>query len=164
SGPTVSPSETDSASPRSGNSVSAPAVVIRPILGAPSSVNHRLPSGALTIAVGKVPAASGNSVTAPAVVTFAMRSGFDAVSHRLPPRSVNQMLPSGPPVISPRVFPEFGSLNSAKAPDVVTRPIAAAPFSVNQRLPSGPVVIATGSAVVLGIANSVTPADDVDTR
>ena len=49
---------------RTGNSVTTPAVVIRPILLPPPSVNQRLPSGPAAIAGGWLLAVgTGNSVT-----------------------------------------------------------------------------------------------------
>src|SRR5438067_1668014 len=77
-----------------GNSVMAPAVVIRPIrlADAAVSVNQRAPSGPVVIPSGVLPGEGrGNSVMAPAVV---IRPMWLAAS------SANQRLPSGPGVIS----------------------------------------------------------------
>src|SRR5262249_58742640 len=74
-----------------GNSVTTPAVVMRPILLLFCSMNQRAPSGPTVIACGKLPAVgTGNCVMAPAVVIRPIWS--------LRP-SVNQNAPSGPSVI-----------------------------------------------------------------
>src|SRR5262245_2357886 len=68
-----------------------PAVVIRPIRGPPVSVNHKLPSGPVTMERGPLPAVGrGNSVKTPAVVIRPIL---------LPLFSVNHSAPSGPKVI-----------------------------------------------------------------
>ena len=52
---------------------------------APASVNHRLPSGPVTMSVGLPPAfGPGNSVTAPDVVISPIWLAKGSVNHRLP--------------------------------------------------------------------------------
>src|SRR5262245_30358813 len=131
------------------NSVTTPAVVIRPIRLLPVSVNQRLPSGPRVIPtgllLGVMPAE--NSVITPAGVIRPIQ---------LLPFSVNQRLPSGPAVISAGAL-RNGSANWVTTPAGVIRPNRSARVSVNQRLPSGPRVIPSGLAdVVSGIGNSVT--------
>src|SRR5260370_41535911 len=71
------------------NSVTTPLVVMRPILLAPFSVNHRLPSGPAVMPAGLlVSVGVGNSVIAPAAVIRATRlTPFEtapvSVIHRL---------------------------------------------------------------------------------
>src|SRR5262245_47220355 len=72
-----------------GYSVITPAVVIRPILLVPVSVNQSAPSGPVVIATVPLLASKGYSVITPAVV---IRPILLAVS-------VNQSAPSGPAVI-----------------------------------------------------------------
>ncbi len=73
------------------NSVTTPAVVIRPIFLPKYSVNQRLPSGPAAMYQGLLFAVGmANSVMTPAVVIRPIR---------LAPCSVNQRLPSGPAAI-----------------------------------------------------------------
>src|SRR5258705_1447076 len=74
-----------------GNSVTNPSVVIRPIFWAFTSVNHSAPSGPVVIPYGSLLAVGiAYSVIAPEVV---IRPIFPATV------SVNQSAPSGPAVI-----------------------------------------------------------------
>src|SRR5437016_194321 len=111
------------------NSVTTPAVVIRPILLASNSVNQRFPSGPEVISKLDVVAGIENSVTAPAVVIRPIL---------LRPNSVNQSAPSGPEAMPRGAAPNVGTGNSVSTPPVVMRPIRLSPDSVNQRAPSGP--------------------------
>src|SRR6266545_1542010 len=70
-------------------------------------------------------------------------------------RWVNQMLPSGPDVMSKGRLSGNGIGNSVMAPAVVIRPILLPGPSVNHRLPSGPAAIPVG-ALPAGRANSET--------
>src|SRR5438309_107842 len=71
-----------------------PLVVIRPILLAVYSVNHRVPSGPAAISIGWLLAVEmGNSSLALMVPAVVIRPIL------LAPNSVNQILPSGPAVI-----------------------------------------------------------------
>ena len=140
SGPAVIPFGPPPAVRPAENSVTWPAVVMRPILP-PNSVNQRLPSGPAVIPAGwrfgVIPAL--NSVMTPAVVI-----------RPTPPRSsVNQRLWSGPTVISNgSLFRVSPVRNSVTTPAGVIRAIAPNPLgpsgSVNQILPSGPVTIPEG--------------------
>src|SRR5207302_1883285 len=98
-----------------------------------------MPSGAL-FALGSV-----YSVIAPEVV---IRPTL------LPPASVNQRFPSGPPVTRVGTLPAVGTMNSVKAPAVVSRPILPV-CSVNHRFPSAPVVIPDGRLFGVGTEYSV---------
>src|SRR5947209_309249 len=90
SGPSVIASGVSGKKPGNLYSVTAPAVVIRPIDLVPKSVNNRLPSVPAVIRYGNVPEAlTGNSVIAPALVARPI----------LPIDSVNHSLPSGPAAI-----------------------------------------------------------------
>jgi hypothetical protein len=103
----------------SGNSVTIPCGVMRPILFPVNSVNQRLPSGPRAMPSGDP--AYGNSVIVPEGVMVPMCVN-----------SVNQRFPSGPVVIASRFeLPGRGVM----VPMCVN--------SVNQRFPSGPVVIAS---------------------
>src|SRR5438105_4047677 len=78
-----------------GNSVMAPAVVMRPIALTLTlrSVNHMAPSGPAVIEKGLLPFTSvGNSVIAPVVVILPIFPEPDSVNHRAP---------SGPAAIVP---------------------------------------------------------------
>src|SRR5215469_5338807 len=77
----------------------------------------------------------GNSVSTPSGVMRPML---------LPSRSVNQTLPSGPPVISHGAARGVGTGNSLSTPSGVMRPIRFPGISVNHRFPSGPAVITRG--------------------
>src|SRR6266496_3256808 len=96
------------------NSVTTPAVVMRPILLASYSVNHRLPSGPAVMSKLRVVEGKGNSVKTPAVVILPIL---------LAPDSLNQRLPSAPAAIPSGVLLEVGMEYSVTAPAVVTRPI-----------------------------------------
>jgi hypothetical protein len=160
-----------------GNSVTTPAVVIRPISpGTP--VNQRAPSGPAVIDVsvagvlavpGGDPAGGGTSGTANSVTTPAV-----VIRPTSPGTPTNQNAPSGPTVIAvgPGAGTEIGvglagagvagagmegSGNSVRTPPAVIRPILSAAVSVNQRLPSGPVVIPCGRTIpTSGIEKVVT--------
>src|SRR5258707_466160 len=111
---------------------------------APDSVNHRLPSGPVVMAKGKLGAGGTkieNSVIIPLVV---MRPIL------LPKYSVNHSAPSGPCVmpVTPAGFCcQVGNANSVIVPEVVRRtillptPVNPSPNSVNHSAPSGPVVM-----------------------
>ena len=74
-----------------GNSVTTPAVVIRPIWLALLSVNQRAPSGPDVMKLKVPPPVTGNSVTEPEVVIRPI--------WLTDPPSVNQRAPSGPAAI-----------------------------------------------------------------
>jgi len=131
----------------SGNSVRAPAVVIRPILLADCSVNHSAPSGPAVMKPGLLPAVSGNWVTTPAVVIRPIEL-FMLLS-------VNHRAPSDPVAMPNGAAPAPSAGNSVIAPVVSIRPIwkgigsgtrrpATNRPSVNHSAPSGPRVIKTG--------------------
>ena len=147
----------------SANSVMLPAVVIRPIRLPPASVNQRLPSGPVVIAMGV-----GNWLVLAAGIanSWIELLGLLGLIRPiwLPRASVNQRLPSGPAVIptGPVVVvlaalgeEGVGSANSVMMPAVVIRPIWLPSDSVNQRLPSGPAAIPAGMLLAVGSANSV---------
>src|SRR6516225_6365760 len=69
-----------------GNSVTTPAVVIRPIWFAPNSVNHRLPSEPTAMLVGPLPDVMPleNMVTWPEGAIRPILLNEDSVNHRLP--------------------------------------------------------------------------------
>src|SRR5260370_41690499 len=108
---------------------------------APDSVNHRLPSGPVVMAKGKLGAGGTkieNSVIIPPVV---MRPIL------LPKYSVNHSAPSGPcvmPEAPAGVCCQVGNANSVIVPQVVTRtlllptPVRPSPNAVNPSSPSGP--------------------------
>ena len=127
-----------------------PAVVIRPILLASSSVNQRLPSGPAAIPAGRCrPVGMGNSVMTPAVVIrpiWLPRFGEPEVAVR-PGRDTSWSAAGR------------GDRESVMTPAVVIRPIWLHADSVNQRLPSGPAAMPTGPLPAVGMGNSVmTPA------
>src|SRR6516162_8985120 len=108
-----------------GNSVIEPDVVMRPILEAHSSVNHRAPSGRTALPSEPAsPVGHVNSFRTPDVV---MRPIL------LAERSVNQRFPSGPVTIWFGEEFAAGPVNSVMLPVVVIRPILAVPPSVNHR-------------------------------
>src|SRR5688572_18223183 len=123
---------------------------MRPMAPWPAfSVNHRLPSGPVTMSFGALLPDSPleNSVISPVVV---IRPILPAAA------SVNQSAPSGPFVM------ELGSLseerpavNSVMLPPGVIRPIRWAALSTYQRFLSGPTAMSVGSPGV-GTGNSVT--------
>jgi hypothetical protein len=117
-----------------GNSVMAPAVVVRPIARSVvlSSVNHIAPSGPAVIEKGLLPFTSvGNSVIAPLVVILPI---FPE------PGSVNQRAPSGPAAIAFGWAVGVGIAKLVTEPAVVIRPILLL-LLVNQSAPSGPVAM-----------------------
>jgi hypothetical protein len=133
-----------------GNSpVTAPAVVIRPILLGEVSVNHRFPSGPPAIEVGPLPEVVGNSVIMPAVVIRPILSA----------PSVNHKFPSGPAAMPPTPALAVGTGNSVTTPAVVIRPMLFPWLSVNHRLPSGPATISCGFRSAVGIGNSLIATD-----
>ena len=69
--------------------------------------------------------------------------------------SVNQTLPSGPPVMSVAPLADVGMGNSVMCPRVVMRPILLPADSVNQRAPSGPDVMPMGALSLVGMSKSV---------
>src|SRR5450631_453950 len=127
------------------NSVTTPAVVIRPILFPSYSANHSAPSGPAVIPSGTPAVGVGNSVNTPAIV---MRPIL------LVPSSANHSAPCGPAVM-PMGKLLSGSMNSVKVPVVVIRPICMRSFSVNHSAPSGPAVMPVGELLVVGTVNSV---------
>src|SRR5947207_11838841 len=122
-----------------------PCGVIRPILLAARSVNHRFPSPPVEIRQGLLAAVGmGNSARSPVRLILPIL---------LAPRSVNQRLPSGPATMPPGIAPT-ASGNSLIAPVGEMRPILFPASSVNQRLPSGAAVIPLGALLLVGTANS----------
>ena len=118
-------------------SVITPEVVMLPIRLPELSVNHSVPSGAVTIPSGRAPPVGReNWVITPAVVIRPI-----ALLEELRPKIVNHNAPSGPCVIPVGSWLSAGSGNSATVPPVLIRPIRFAPFSANHKLPSGPAVI-----------------------
>src|SRR5579875_1171481 len=116
-------------------SVIVPDVVMRPIFAPQSSVNHKAPSGPVTIADGKLRAVGiAYSVNAPAVVIRPML---------FVPTSQNHNAPSGPIVIAPGLLPALNG-NSVIAPVVAIRPTSCVHCSVNHKAPSGPEAIPRG--------------------
>src|SRR5450631_814036 len=85
------------------NSVTTPAVVMRPILLVPSSANHSAPCGPAVMPMGKLLSGSMNSVKVPVVVIrpICMRSF-----------SVNHSAPSGPAVMPVGELLVVGTVNS----------------------------------------------------
>ena len=81
-----------------GNSVIAPAGVILPMKFAMLSVNHRLPSGPLTIWFGRRAPGTGNSVSVPPVLMRPMARRSISVNHKLPsgPVTIPRGLAAGP--------------------------------------------------------------------
>src|SRR5947207_1682092 len=111
-----------------GNSVATPLVVMRPIWLAPSSVNHRAPSGPAQMLVTTAwGVGSGYSVKAPDVVIRPSGGSRLAVVVA----STIQKAPSGPRV-KERGVTLAGRGNSVMLPLVVMRPILLAVGSVNQ--------------------------------
>lgn len=137
-------------------SVIPPAVDMRPIWPASSSVNQILPSRPAVISAG-LPLA-GNSSLTPCVVIrpMTLTAGTGCAAPRKPghPR-VYHRFPSGPAAITPGPQEEGDRENSVSMPFTVIRPILLALVSVNQRLPSGPATIPHGELAGVGIGNSV---------
>src|SRR5258708_6400989 len=96
-----------------GNSVTAPLVVILPILFPVRSVNQRFPSGPTAIPIGKLLAPAENSVTPPVVVILPILFARYSTNHRFP---------SGPAVMSKGPLFAVGIGKSATAPPVVILP------------------------------------------
>ena len=90
SGPSTIPSGQENVCGRE-YSVTAPEVLIFPILSQPGSVNHRLPSGPVVTPQGSAVSEMGNSVMTP--WTVILPSLLSTANHRLP---------SGPNVIPER--------------------------------------------------------------
>src|SRR5690242_21566622 len=88
-----------------GTRVTVPPVVILPMFA--PHLNHRFPSGPLTIPPGEHPPDIGYSVTAPEVVPLPIL---------LVVYSVNQRLPSGPVVMVLPPMPVDGSVYSVMTP------------------------------------------------
>src|SRR5262249_24655021 len=117
-----------------GESVTTPVRVMRPILPATTSANHRLPSGPTVMPSGPLAAVgTANSVTKPVGVMRPI----------LPPHtSVNQRLPSGPTTMSTGLrgmlgaLPLRGSGNSVSRPVGVRRPIRLVEHQGNHAGPS----------------------------
>jgi len=141
-----------------GNSVTAPDIVIRPILSPSASANHSAPSGPAAMPIGKLaPVGMGNSVIAPYVVIRAIL---------LPFSSANHSAPSDPAVIPAGLAAFVGTGNSVIVPAVVIRPILFALNSVNHSAPSDPAAMKSGWLEGVGVANSLTtcapaPADQL---
>src|SRR4051794_18943699 len=135
-----------------------PAVVIRPISFAESSVNQSAPSGPLAIEKGRLFApGTVNSVMDPPVVIRPIRLPLKS--------SVNHMFSSGPTTME-LGCDGVGVVDSANVPSVVTRPIlwTEAANSVNQRAPSGPGAIELGSLSGVGTGNEFVIAPSVVRR
>src|SRR5262249_38682924 len=122
-----------------------------------------LPSRKVTLPVGTPPCEVTVAVSVSACPTTAVVSddcsavlvgppcaggGEHGRSNRpiwLPPSWVNQMLPSGPVVISPGALPAGKAPeNSVTTPAVVIRPSWPRPTSENHRFPSGAATICAG--------------------
>src|SRR5216683_1513492 len=99
--------------------VTAPEVVIRPILLGSGKVNHKAPSGPVVISCGWLANGIVNSVMTPLVVIRPILPFTTPV--RTP--SVNQRAPSGPKVISAGKELVDGSENSVITPEVLILPI-----------------------------------------
>src|SRR5207247_1675470 len=112
----------------SGNSVIAPAVVIRPILLL-KSVNHNAPSHPAVMAKGWPGLLTVNSVMSPEVV---MRPIWLAVY------SVNHSAPSGPAMIFEGRLIGVRRGYSSRTPALLIRPILLPEYSANHIAPSGP--------------------------
>src|SRR5947207_2363848 len=112
---------------------------MRPMALALNSVNHRAPSGPVTIWSGETgcPQHGGmaNSVICPPVV---MRPIWSAYC------SANQNAPSGPSVIPARPASGVGTLNSVKPTPGTRWPMTFLPHSVNQIVLSEATVIPEG--------------------
>ena len=121
--------------PGSGNSVTWPSVVIRPMRSAAVSVNHSAPSGPAAMPNGpQSGVGSANSCTLPSVVIRPMRCAR---------YSVNQSASSGPAAMI--VGPQPGSSRwRVGSPPGTNRPISPLWTIVNHSAPSGPVVTAYG--------------------
>src|SRR5207253_2620637 len=141
-----------------GNSVTAPAVVMRPIWSAPASVNQSAPSGPAAMSAGAAPAVMPvpNSVSTPAAGTAPPRPAPPYAAHQTPPAvvirpiwsaplSVNHKAPSGPAAMptGPAVGP-VGVPNSVRTPAVVMAPTWPELNCVNQSRPSGPAAMPSG--------------------
>src|SRR5216683_561753 len=125
---------------KTGNSVTDPLVVMRPMALLPWSTNQRAPSDPAVIAVGAPwPESGGNSWTRWPGVIMPIVPWFCSVNHRLP---------SGPTVMPamPAPVPEAACASLTRTPAAVISPILPplAPCSVNQRWPSGPEAMAVG--------------------
>ncbi len=119
----------------SGNSLTSPEVVMRPMRSAAVSVNHNAPSGPVAIPNGPdFGVGTANSVTSPSVVIRPMRWAWYSVNHNAPSGPFVMMV--GPLSGSSRWF--SGSLPGT------SRPICPLCTSVYQSAPSGPVTIAYG--------------------
>src|SRR5215470_12323358 len=128
--------------PAIANSVTTPLTgLIRPILLAPFSVNHRLPSGPAVMPAGLLASVGmGNSVIAPAGVIRPMwLTPFVSA-----PDSTNQRLLSGPLVMPCGRLSVVGIEVSVIVPSVAMRPILLPKNSVNHNAPSGPGVMLAG--------------------
>ena len=72
-------------SPGTSNSVTTPAVVMRPSLSVFDSLNHRLPSGPTAMSPAKaLVESSGYSVTSPSAVMRPISSSRPSVNHSAP--------------------------------------------------------------------------------
>src|SRR5207244_6484266 len=110
------------------NSVTTPAVVIRPILLPACSVNHRLPSGPAVIPVGVLPAVgTAFSVTGWVSPYVGMRPTL------FPAPSTRNSLPFGPGATPRGELAAVGIAYSVNTPAVVTRAILLPVFSVTHR-------------------------------
>ncbi len=135
------------------NIVTTPLVVIRPM--AVFAMNHRLPSGPVMIAPGRVSAPRAKRVTAPVGVMRAISLVF---------WSVNHMLPSGPAVMSSGLLSAgMPSVNVVMTPAVVIRPIlGTGDLWMNQRSSCVPAAIEdVRSPIVRPSPNIVTCPDGV---
>src|SRR5215469_541506 len=135
-----------------GNSVSTPSGVMRPIRFPGISVNHRFPSGPAVITRGCPPAVTGYSVTAPVEGTSRPIAPVAAVVRR----SVNHTLPSDPTATEVGLLAAVGTGYSVIDPSSVIWPTLLPCVSANQIAPSPPTVIPSGALPAVGIGYSVT--------
>src|SRR5262249_22497212 len=134
---------------RLGASVAIPAIVIRPILFTPGSVNQSAPSGPAVIPAGLLP-----GVAVAKAVTPTGGGGNWAIW--LLPARVTQRLPSGPVTIPVGLLPAARSYcTTVGGLPTGIRPTLSAPFSANQIAPSGPAVIPAGFAPAVGTGTAV---------
>src|SRR5215469_4795556 len=135
-----------------GNSVSTPSGVMRPIRFPGISVNHRFPSGPAVITRGCPPAVTGYSVTAPVEGTSRPIAPVAAVVRR----SVNHTLPSDPTATEVGLLAAVGTGYSVIDPSRVIWPTLLPCVSANQIAPLPPTVIPSGALPGVGIGYSVT--------
>ncbi len=126
-------------------SVTAPLVVMRPILLTLRIVYQSAPSVPVVMSCAPDEVGSGNAVTPPAGVTRRMIPLRSSVTHRFP---------SGPRVMPIRVLFVPPTGNAPSVPSTWMRPTALPPFSANHSAPSGPLVMPAGSVLGAAVENS----------